>query len=96
MEDDDFVWDDAKAASNWRDHAITFDMARLAFKNAFAVEWIDDAQAAAEERYALLAMADARLLYIAYTLRGDKCRIISARKAEPHERRRYHNENRQT
>jgi hypothetical protein len=35
-------------------------------------------------------MVDDRLLVIVYTVRGNKARIISAREAEPHERRRYH------
>jgi len=34
-------------------------------------------------------------LFVYYTLRGERIRIISARKAEPHERRRYDNENRE-
>ncbi|MDG3442018.1 BrnT family toxin [Nitrospirillum amazonense] len=33
------------------------------------------------------------LLYVAYALRGDDIRLISARGAEPYERRRYHDEN---
>jgi len=37
----------------------------------------------------LLGMVDERLLFIAYTLRNDVIRIISARGAEPNERRRY-------
>jgi len=41
----------------------------------------------------MLAMVENRLLHVTYTLRQDRIRIISARKAEPHERRRYHNEN---
>jgi uncharacterized DUF497 family protein len=35
-----------------------------------------------------------RLIFVAYTQRGGRIRIISTRKPEPHERRRYHNENR--
>jgi len=31
MRDDEFEWDDRKAARNFRDHGITFEMARLAF-----------------------------------------------------------------
>ena len=38
-------------------------------------------------------MVEGRLLYVAYTMRGDVIRIISARGAEPHEKRRYHEEN---
>lgn len=95
MQDDEFEWDDGKAASNQRDHGVTFEMAREAFRDAFAVEWIDDRQDAAEPRFAMLAMVESRLLFVAYTMRGDRIRIISARKAEPQERRRYHDENRQ-
>jgi uncharacterized DUF497 family protein len=47
-----------------------------------------------EERYILLGMVDNRLLHVAYTLRGQRVRIISARLAEPREKRRYHEENR--
>jgi uncharacterized protein len=96
MRSDDFEWDDRKAARNWRAHGVSFDMARDAFGDAFAVEWIDPDQHAHEERVSMLAMVDDRLLFVAYTLRGETIRIISARKAEPHERRRYHNENRET
>jgi uncharacterized DUF497 family protein len=34
-----------------------------------------------------------RLLYVAYTTRGEVIRIISARGTEPHERRQYHEDN---
>jgi hypothetical protein len=40
----------------------------------------------------LIAMAEDRLLFVAYTLRDGRIRIISARGAEPHERRQYHEE----
>lgn len=94
MRDDAFEWDDEKAARNWQQHGITFEMAREAFADAFAVEWIDEDHSDEEERIAMLAMvADDRLLFVSYTLRGDRNRIISARKAEPDERLRYHTEN---
>lgn len=95
MQDDTFAWDDTKAASNWLDHGVTFEMARDAFRDAFAIEWSDEGQGVPEERFALLGMVQGRLLFVAYTLRGERIRIISARKAEPYERRRYHDENRE-
>jgi hypothetical protein len=95
MQDNDFEWDDAKASSNWRDHAVSFEMAREAFRDVFAVEWIDAGQDPGEEWYAMIAMVEGRALFVAYTTRGERIRIISARKAEPYERRRYHDENRQ-
>jgi len=94
MLDEFFEWDDIKAALNERKHAITFEMARLAFKDAFAVERVDTRHGDHEERFALIGMADNHLLFVSYTLRGERIRIISARRAQPHEQRRYHDENR--
>lgn len=94
--DDGFEWDDAKASLNWKKHGVTFEMARNAFHNAFAIEWLDDVQDAAEPRFVLLGMVEHRLPFVAYTMREDRIRIVSARKGEPHERRRYHDENRET
>ncbi len=93
MTGDEFEWDDAKAAKNVRDHKITFEMARDVFADPFTVEWVDEGRGDAEQRFAALGMVDGRLLFVCYTLRGDRVRIISARRAEPWERRRYHNEN---
>jgi uncharacterized DUF497 family protein len=85
MRDDEFEWDDTKAADNERDHGISFEMARSAFNDAFPVERIDRGHDDPEERVALLGMVDDRLLFVSYTLRADRTRIISARKAESHE-----------
>ncbi len=60
-------------------------MARDGFRDAFAVQWADCDQDALEKRFAMLAMVENRLLFVAYALRGDRIRIISARKAEAHE-----------
>lgn len=95
MEDDPFEWDDEKAARNWRYHAVTFEMAREAFRDPFAIEWQDLTQDPNEERCSLIGMAEGRLLFVGYTLRGDKIRIITARNATAYERRRYHDENRE-
>ena len=93
MENDLFEWDDVKAARNWRNHSVTFEMACEAFKDMFAVEWVDRDHDNAEERFAMLAMVEHRVMFVSYTMRQHRIRIISARLAEPFERRRYHNEN---
>ena len=59
----------------------------------FAVEREDDTKVYDEPRFNLLGMVDGRVLFVAYTTRGDIIRIISAREAEPYERRLYHEEN---
>ena len=94
MDDGTFQWDDRKAAENYADHGVRFEAARDAFKDPFALEWLDDRELYGEDRYVILGMVESRLLYVAYTMRGDTIRLISARGAEPHERRQYHEENR--
>ena len=93
MQDDDFEWDDAKASENLARHGVSFEAASLAFDDAFAVVRGDRRQSYGEERFILLGMVQQRLLAVSYTLRGERVRIISARFAEPRERRRYHEEN---
>ncbi len=93
MQDEFFEWDDPKAASNWLDHGVRFETARDVFKDMFAIEWTDDSHDDAEERFVTVGMVENQLLFVSYTLREERIRIISARAAEPRERRRYHNEN---
>ena len=93
MNDGTFQWDDAKAATNYAKHGVTFEAAREVFKDPFALDWLDENQEAGEQRFATLGMVEGRLLFVAYAMRGDVTRIISARLPEPFERRRYHEEN---
>jgi uncharacterized protein len=93
MGDDAFEWDAAKAAANYAKHAVTFDVARQVFKDAFAIEQVDDRHDYGEERWTILGAARGRLPLVAYRMRDDRIRIISARAAEPYERREYHEQN---
>ena len=93
MQDNEFEWSDRKAADNYADHGITFEMARDAFGDPFAVDKSDDREDYSEDRYNLVGMREARLLHVTYTYRGDRIRIISARLAERRERRWYHEGN---
>jgi uncharacterized protein len=93
MQIDDFEWDDAKAASNLRDHGVSFEVARLAFNDIFAFDRIDRREHYSEDRYAIVGMVKECLLFVAYTFREGRIRIISARHASPFERRLYHEHN---
>ena len=93
MNNDAFQWDDAKAAANYAKHGVTFEAARDVFKDPFAIEQMDDRQNYGEERWTILGMAQDRLLLVAYTIRNDSIRVISARGAEPYEKREYHEQN---
>jgi uncharacterized DUF497 family protein len=72
---------------------VSFEAARLAFDDAFAVVREDWRQDYGEDRFILLGMVQEHLLVVSYAMRGERVRIISARVAEPRERRRYHEEN---
>jgi uncharacterized DUF497 family protein len=93
MKDDAFEWDEAKAADNYRNHGIAFDLAKRVFADPFAIDRLDDREDYGEDRFVILGMVDGRLLIVAYTIRNDIIRIISARGAEPHENRQYHEDN---
>ncbi|HEY7549923.1 MAG TPA: BrnT family toxin [Hyphomicrobiaceae bacterium] len=69
---------------------MSFELARLAFSDPFAVAREDRRESYDERRYVLLGVAQGRLLHVAYALPGERVRIISARTAESRERRRYH------
>ncbi len=87
-----FEWDDAKAADNFAKHGVSFEAACRVFSDPFAIERLDDRRNYGEERFVIVGMVDERLLFVAFTMRADRIRIISARGAEPLERREYHDE----
>jgi uncharacterized DUF497 family protein len=77
----EFPWDDTKAAENVRIHGVSFAQAALAFRDPFAVEWIDLREAYGEERIGLLGMTTNQLLTVVCAERAERIRIISARRA---------------
>ena len=89
----DFEWDDDKAAANVRKHGVSFDQAALAFRDLFAVEWIDTRESYGEERIILVGTSQGQILAVVYTEREERIRIISARRATKDEQNRYFCEN---
>lgn len=92
MRNDEFDWDPQKAAANLADHKVGFEQAKGVFGDPFAIEFLDDREDYGEDRFVIIGMTEGRLLTVVYTLRADRTRIISARRAEPRERRRYHDQ----
>ena len=93
MNDDTFEWDDEKAVANWRSHGVSFDQAIKAFRDHFAIERIDDRLNYGEERINLIGMCGSVILHVTYTERGERIRLISARRATRHEQDDYYREN---
>jgi hypothetical protein len=89
-----FEWDDRKAEVNFLKHGIRFDEAALVFDDPFAVS-VQDRIENGEQRWQTIGMASGcLLLLVAHTVRfEDKgieiVRIISARRVDRKERRRY-------
>jgi len=85
----DFEWDTAKEWANRKKHGIDFRTAAKVFLDPYVIEF-DDVDNNGELRFNAIGLVDARMLFVTYALRGDVVRIISARGAEPHEKRKYH------
>jgi uncharacterized DUF497 family protein len=90
MNDDEFEWDAAKAESNLSKHNVSFEAARRVFDDVFACERRDAEGGADEIRYVITGVVNGVILTVVYTDRGDRARIISARKATTHEQREYY------
>jgi hypothetical protein len=84
------VWDPAKAAENLLKHGVRFADAVMVLEDPYAITIADDESSPGESRWVTLG-ADAlgRVLVVVYTYRGEDIRLISARGAEPHERKEY-------
>jgi len=90
-----FTWDDDKAATNWRKHGIRFQTAVRVFADPFHLS-VQDRHVDGEERWQTTGHIDGLgIVVVAHTWPEDDgaemMRIISARRAEPHERRAYEN-----
>jgi uncharacterized DUF497 family protein len=89
-----FEWDLSKSDSNLRKHRISFELATLAFADPFALIAQDRIENG-EHRWQTLGLAGGYLLLlVAHTVRDDAdgtevIRIISARRADQKERKRY-------
>lgn len=85
----DLEWDSAKELANRKKHGVDFRTAAKVLLDPYLIEF-DDIDAAGELRFNAIGLVDGRMLFVTYTTRDDVVRIISARGAEPHEKRKYH------
>ena len=84
----EFEWDERKARTNLGRHRVDFADAATVFEDDRAVTVTDEAPD--EERYSTIGMdALGRELVVIYAVRGERIRIISARRATRRERTEY-------
>lgn len=83
----EFEFDPEKSQANKAKHGIDFDEAR--------VLWADEdrlvipARSDTEPRWVMLAQRGAKVWAAFYTVRGDRVRLISVRRARPNEKAMY-------
>ena len=82
---DEFEWDAQKATLNLRKHGVAFEDAQLVFNDVFATHRFDVDAGYREQRMIATGMVNGVLLTVVYTERGERTRLISARKATKHE-----------
>ncbi|MDE0010313.1 MAG: BrnT family toxin [Candidatus Poribacteria bacterium] len=86
----EFEWDDNKARKNLITHKVSFHEAKTVFSDPISLTIEDPCHSQYELRYIILGYSEkGNLLVVVHTDRDNVTRIISARKAEPRERRNY-------
>ena len=85
-----FEWDDEKANANLKEHGVSFDEAKTVFEDPLYVDFYDPDHSLDEHRYIIIGESEGgQVLIISYTVRGDRTRLINARKVTQAEREAY-------
>ena len=85
-----FEWDEIKHQANIRKHGVSFPDAVQVFADNVRVEYEDTRRNYGETRFLVVAEIDESVFVVVYTWRDDVCRIISARRANDRETKRYY------
>lgn len=91
-----FDWDYHKNEINKIKHKVSFYEAMTCFFDDNALILYDDNHSAYEDRFILIGMSsESHVLIVCHCFRkNDTIRIISSRKADKHERKKYYNHRR--
>jgi len=85
-----FEWDTRKASANLKIHGVTFEEASTVFGDPLAGTVFDPDHSEDEPRYVTIGESTSkRLIVVVHTERDEATRIISARPAERHEKKKY-------
>lgn len=86
----EFEWNPDKAKINLEKHGVSFQEASTVFNDPLSVTFPDPDHSIGENRYVIIGISRfGQLLVVSHTDRGEKVRIISARKTTRQERRFY-------
>jgi uncharacterized DUF497 family protein len=84
-----FDWDDAKAKANQAKHGVPFEYAASIFLDPDRMDFDASRPMDNEDRRKVVGVIEGQLFTVVYTLRDDVFRLISARRANGQETRRY-------
>ncbi len=84
----EFEWDPQKEIINKQKHGISFKHAAKIFHGP-VLQWEDDRSDYGEVRMIGIGPSEGRFLRVVFTRRKNKIRIISAKKAKNHEKRKH-------
>lgn len=85
-----FEWHGKKAAANKKKHGVSFEEATTVFTDVLSLTIPDPLHSEEEERFVIIGQSSQqRILVVVHTDFGKHIRIISARLATAHERKRY-------
>jgi uncharacterized protein len=85
-----YEWDPGKARQNRLKHNLSFEEAATVFLDPLAITYCDPEHSEEEEREITIALSVRhRVIIVSHSQRGDRIRIISARRATRKERKQY-------
>ncbi|MHB8881100.1 MAG: BrnT family toxin [Thermodesulfovibrionales bacterium] len=85
-------WDGEKAKKNLKKHRVSFDEAVTVFYDPLSATFSDPDHSDNEQRFITIGYSShSRLLVVSHAERRETTRIISARPATAHERKRHEN-----
>jgi uncharacterized DUF497 family protein len=86
-----FEWDEGNIKKSWERHRVSYIECEEVFFNRPLVVQENEAHSKEEERYYVLGKTnDGRYLFVVFTIRHNKIRVIAARDMSRKERRMYH------
>ena len=85
-----YEWDSRKAKTNLRKHGVSFEEAATVFLDSLAITFPDPDHSEEEHQEITIGLTmKHRVVFVSHCPRGDRIRIITARRATRKERKQY-------
>jgi uncharacterized DUF497 family protein len=89
-----YEWDAKKAKNNLRKHGVSFEEASTVFLDPLAITFPDPDHSDEDDREITIGLTTKnRVVFVSHCPRGDRTRIIGARRTSRRERKQYEESN---